>query len=291
MMAYQATRITPARVVKRILFEGKLYFAMGRFRTVRRGYSALRRLQQTVSPPPALNGATPSESLFPGHSKSKVVEVLRRDGIYTGLNLPDALTEEIAGFARSAPLSRWAEQETFTYGDVNNGRLPNGEPVVVGSIQDPEACPAVTRVKNDPMLRQFVAAYLGYVPQRSRVVCFWNFASNLTEEERKKVHQANNFHYDVDGYNFLYVQFFMTDVDEGAGLHIIIKGSHRDKPMHLLLSSVKQSDEAIHGYYGAQNETIIKGKAGFGFIEDTSSFHKAVPPTTRDRLLLQFVYY
>ena len=30
---------------------------------------------------------------------------------------------------------------------------------------------------------------------------------------------------------------------------------------------------------------------GFGFIEDTSSFHKATPPKTRDRLLLQFVYY
>ena len=290
-MAYQATRITPARVAKRIFLEGKLYFAMGRFHTVRRGYSALRRLQQTVAPPPPLVSGIPTESLFAEHSKAKVVDTLRRDGIYLGLDLPPAMVEEIVGFARTAPLTRWAEQETFTYGDVKNGRLPSGLPVVVGSVHKPEACPAVPRIQQDPLLRQFVAAYLGYVPQRFRVVLFWNFASNLTEEERKTVHQANNFHYDVDGYNFLYVQFFMTDVDEGSGPHIIIKGSHRNKPMHLLLSSVKQPDEAIHAYYGAQNETMIKGNAGMGFIEDTSSFHKAVVPTHRDRLLLQFVYY
>jgi hypothetical protein len=290
-MAYQATRITPARVAKRIFLEGKLYFAMGRFHTVRRGYSALRRLQQTVSPPPTLNGTAPAETLFSGHSRAKVLETLRRDGIYPGLQLPPAAIEEIVGFARSTPLTRWAEAETFTYGEVGNGRLPGGQPVVVGSVHEPEACPTVTRIKNDPVLRELVSAYLGYIPQRSRVVLFWNFASNLTEEERKTVHQANNYHYDVDGYNFLYVQFFMTEVDEGSGPHIIIKGSHRKKPMHLLLSSVKQPDEAIHAYYGAQSETTIMGKAGTGFIEDTSSFHKAMAPTARDRLLLQFVYY
>lgn len=290
-MAYQATRITPGRVVRRIFVEGKLYFAMGRFRTVRRGYSALRRLQQTIVPPPRLNGAAPGESLFAGHSRAEILKTLRRDGIYTGLRLPPAMVEEIVAFARTAPLTRWAEQEAFVYTDVKDGRLPGGEPVVVGSVHDPEACSAVVRIKNDPLLREFVSAYLGYVPQRSRVVLFWNFASTLTEEERARVHQANNYHYDVDGFNFLYVQFFMTDVDEQSGLHIIIKGSHRKKPLHLLLSSVKQPDEAIHAYYGAQNETIIQGKAGFGFIEDTSSFHKAVAPKSRDRLLLQFVYY
>ncbi|MBX6320718.1 MAG: hypothetical protein IRY94_02715 [Rhodospirillaceae bacterium] len=289
-MAYQATRITPGRVVRRIFIEGKLYFAMGRFRTVRRGYSVLRRLQQTFVPPAAGTGLT-AESLFSGHVKAEVLERLRRDGIYVGLQLPPAMVEEVVTFARAAPLTRWAEEESFLYGDVRDGRLPNGEPVVVGSVRDPEACPTVARIKNDPLLREFVSAYLGYVPQRSRVVLFWNFASNLSEAERSKVHQANNYHYDVDGFNFLYVQFFMTDVDEGSGLHIIIKGSHRKKPMHLLLSSVKQPDEAIHAYYGVENECIIQGKAGFGFIEDTSSFHKAQAPTKRDRLLLQFVYY
>jgi hypothetical protein len=290
-MAYEAKRISPARVARRIFVEGKLYFAMGRFRTVRRGYSALRRLQQTVAPPPPLNGSTPAESIFGGHSKARILDTLQREGIYTGLQLPPAYVDEIVAFARTTPLTRWAEEENFTYGDVTKGRLGNGQPVVVGSVKDPEACPLVTRIKQDPGLREFVSTYLGYVPQRSRVVLFWNFASELTEEERKTVHQANNYHYDVDGYNFLYVQFFMTDVDAGAGQHIIMKGSHRDKPMHLLLSSVKQSDEAIHGYYGTKNETVIEGAAGFGFIEDTSSFHKATPPKTRDRLLLQFVYY
>jgi hypothetical protein len=289
-VAYQPTRVSPLRVVKRILLEGKLYFAMGRFRTVRRGYSAWRHLRQSFAPPRPLNGTAADGTLFPGHDKRTIVDTLRRDGIYVGLQVPQPLVEEVVAFASSTTLTRWAEEESFTYADVKDGRLPSGEPVVVGSVRDPEACPAVVRIKDDPKLREFVAAYLGYVPQHVRVVLFWNFASNLTAEERRKVHQANNYHYDVDGYNWLYTQFFMTDVDASAGQHIIIKGSHRDKPLHLLLSSVKQPDEAIHAYYGAQNESVIEGKAGLGFIEDTSSFHKATEPRSRDRLLLQYVF-
>jgi hypothetical protein len=289
-VAYQPTRISPARVAKRILFEGKLYFAMGRFRTVRRGYSTWRQLRQSLVPALPVNGAPAVPSLFAGHDKGTIVETLRRDGIYVGLQLPQAVVDEVVSFARTTPLTRWAEEDSFCYGDVTDGRLPSGEAVVVGSVREPELCPAVTRIKNDPKLREYVAAYLGYVPQQVRVVLFWNFASNLTAEERQRVHQANNYHYDVDGYNWLYTQFFMTDVDADAGQHIIIKGSHRKKPLHLLFSSVKQPDEAIHAWYGAHNESVIEGKAGLGFIEDTSSFHKATEPRKRDRLLLQFVF-
>lgn len=294
-MAYQPTRPSPVRVVKRIVLEGKLYFAMGRFRTVRRSYSAWRHLRQSLSPARPANGAAAGgvpagASLFAGHDRRTIVDTLRRDGIYVGLQLPPAVVDEVVGFARTAPLTRWAEEDSFTYADVKDGRLPSGEAVVVGSVREPEACPAVVRIKNDPKLREYVSAYLGYVPQQVRVVLFWNFASNLTAEERSKVHQANNYHYDVDGYNWLYTQFFMTDVDASAGQHIIIKGSHRDKPLHLLFSSVKQPDKAIHDYYGAENESVIEGKAGLGFIEDTSSFHKATEPRSRDRLLLQYVF-
>lgn len=289
-MAYQPARVSPARVVRRIFLEGKLYFAMGRFRTVRRSYSAWRHVRQHLSPPQQVNGVAAGPSLFAAHDKRTIVDTLRRDGIYVGLQLPPAIIDEVVSFARTAPLTRWAEEDSFTYADVTNGRLPSGDAVVVGSVRDPEACPAVLRVKNDPKLREFVSAYLGYVPQQVRVVLFWNFASTLTPEERAKVHQANNYHYDVDGYNWLYTQFFMTDVDADSGPHIIIKGSHRDKPLHLLFSSVKQPDSAIHGYYGANRETVIEGPAGLGFIEDTSSFHKAVEPRKRDRLLLQYVF-
>jgi hypothetical protein len=289
-VAYQPTRISPVRVVKRILVEGKLYFAMGRFRTVRRSYSAWRHLRQNIAPAALANGAAAGPSLFSGHDTRTIADTLRRDGIYVGLQLPPAVVEEVVGFARSTRLTRWAEEDSFTYADVKDGRLPGGQAVVVGSVREPEACPAVVRIKNDPKLREYVAACLGYVPQRVRVVLFWNFASKLTPEERAKVHQANNYHYDVDGYNWLYTQFFMTDVDADAGQHIIIKGSHKDKPLHLLFSSVKQPDEAIHAYYGAQNESVIEGKAGLGFIEDTSSFHKATEPRSRDRLLLQYVF-
>ena len=62
---------------------------------------------------------------------------------------------------------------------------------------------------------------------------------------------------------------------------------------------VVQAEDGIHGLevLAAESPQVIVTDInmprmdGFGFIEDTTSFHKAVAPRTRDRLLLQFVYF
>jgi hypothetical protein len=61
-------------------------------------------------------------------------------------------------------------------------------------------------------------------------------------------------------------------------------------PMSMLFSSVRQTDEAILERFGRERAFQLTGKAGLGFVEDTTCFHKALPPKAADRLLLQLVY-
>jgi hypothetical protein len=55
----------------------------------------------------------------------------------------------------------------------------------------------------------------------------------------------------------------------------------------MLLHTANQPDEAVLDYFGREAEVIIEGAAGCGFLEDASCYHKALPPKTYERLMLQ----
>jgi hypothetical protein len=60
--------------------------------------------------------------------------------------------------------------------------------------------------------------------------------------------------------------------------------------MHHALAGCIRDDPAVDAYYGAGRAVIVRGPAGFGFFEDPYCFHKALVPTTHDRLMLQIRY-
>lgn len=64
----------------------------------------------------------------------------------------------------------------------------------------------------------------------------------------------------------------------------------KKKLAHILSFFRRRSDQGIVEDYGAENVVPICGPAGFGFVEDTFCFHKATPPTRRDRLMLQIQF-
>lgn len=106
---------------------------------------------------------------------------------------------------------------------------------------------------------------------------------------RESLNQTVMFHYDVHALNFLYIFFYLTDCDRFSGAHEMIPGSHRKKSLRLLMSSARKSDDEIYRLYPACN-LIIEGEKGFGFIEDTSCFHRALPPLKEERITLQIRY-
>ncbi|QPF86551.1 hypothetical protein IC762_09835 [Bradyrhizobium genosp. L] len=267
--------------------KGDLEYALGRFKTVRVAYGAMRRV---IDPPaPILAEDDMRRTLFPGSDVGEIVRTIRQEAVFVGLTLPADTVAEIDAFGRSEPLFAGYDPNgpTFRYGDVVRGKAPDGRAVPIGGIRNPARCPAIQAVIDDPMLRAIVRGYLGHEPHRIMTILDWSFASDFSDEERRRLrHHVIDYHYDVGGYNFLYASFYITPTDRNSGAHRMMKRSHDRKPMRMLLGSAVASETTVRQLYGIENEITIEGPAGMGFVQDTSCYHRATPPTHGDRLML-----
>lgn len=271
------------RTIARRLANGDIQYALGRFLVVRRAYGRFRRLTDGPLPAPRVS------PLFPHADIQSSVRAIAEEAVFVGLNLPPDIVREIDAFARSEPLHANYDPggPTFRYADVRRGKAPDGRSVPIGGIREPSRCPAVQAIVDDPLLRSIVARYLGHEPRRIVTILDWSFASDFTDEERRKLrHHVIDYHYDVGGLNFVYASFYITDTDRHSGAHVMMRRSYNDKPLRMLLRSAVASQEDVHKRYGVDNELIIEGPAGTGFVQDTSCYHRATPPTAGDRLML-----
>ncbi len=267
---------------------GDLAYALGRFKTVRSAYSSVRQLTASFGNT-AVHDADGQATLFPGTDVSRVVQTIREEAVFIGLRLPPATVAEIETFARTEPLHAIYDPDgpTFKYSDVVRGRCADGRSMPVGGISNPMRCPAVREVANDPVLRKIVRQYLGHEPRQILAILHWSFASDIADEERRNLkHIVIDYHYDVGGFNFVYASFYITDTDRNSGAHVMMKRSHNRKPLRMLLGSATASEADVRQQFGIENEIMIEGPAGLGFVQDTSCYHRATPPTQRDRLML-----
>ncbi len=119
----------------------------------------------------------------------------------------------------------------------------------------------------------------------------WSFVATASDRYRDANWHTVTFHYDVQDLDILYVIFYLTDTDRNSGAHELITGSHDAKSMKFLLSSARRDDVSLRAHYkNGRAFQIIEGKAGSGFIEDTSCFHRARIPVSAPRLALQLRY-
>ncbi|CDM61643.1 hypothetical protein LPU83_pLPU83d_0272 (plasmid) [Rhizobium favelukesii] len=277
-----------ASIARRIK-QKNLAYILGRFRTVRVAYSSGRGAVEFLRPPRKSMGKWLMPTLFGDAKIADIVQTIRDEAVFVGLNLPGHIVDEIKTFALSEPLHAIYDPKgpTFRYSDVSGGVAADGRPMPIGGVSDPARCPAVQKVINDPVLRSIVRKYLGHEPRKITTILDWSFASSMSDEERRRLkHGVIDYHYDVEGYNFVYASFYITDTDRYSGAHVMMKRSHKRKPLRMLLGSARASQEAVYRQYGQENEITIEGPAGTGFVQDTSCFHRASPPTLGDRLML-----
>jgi hypothetical protein len=215
------------------------------------------------------------------------VRSLHADGVALGFDLPARIVAEIREYAERLPCRRSGDRRQFALSQVTRGRLPDGKPVVLGMVDNPQACPGIGRLCADPILLAVASQYLGYRAQHVEPRLYWSFVCSVAREDRLAQWQTVDYHFDVDGYSFMYANFYITAVDRNSGAHAYIRGSHKRKPWWMLLHSANQTDEAVFDYFGKEREVLVEGAAGYGFLEDASCYHKAVPPKTRERLMLQ----
>ena len=115
-------------------------------------------------------------------------------------------------------------------------------------------------------------------------------ASRTILVTRRAASQIIDWHYDVDGMNFGYANFYVSDTTALTGAHVLIEGSSRRKKLRSLLGGARLSNHEAFGIYDRDCERTIVGPAGSGFLEDASCYHKALARRAGDRLMLQLRY-
>jgi hypothetical protein len=260
-------------------------YALGRFHIVRKIYSAQARVTVGIAP------QSPADSLFPDVDVEAAVTAIRRDAVYLPVRLPLNCVAELYELALRSPLRAKTTQKEFLYADVKDARLPNGDRVAMGHVVGAENHFGAQLIAHDPKVIAVISRYLKYTPQRRDVRLYWSFAGSLTDELRRAADQTIQFHFDVHGYNFAYAAYYLTDTDRTNGAHVMVAGSHRDKPAVWLFGSANQTDKTIIAHYGPDRIVCIEGQSGMGFWQDSSCYHKALPPQKNDRLMFQVRYY
>ena len=272
-------------------------YVLGRFATVRDVYSGLNGLKDILVPRTPLRigelykAATSTLDVArSGHvltSKSAVEQTreMRRDAFSLGPRLDGSAVAGLQDQARTLPL-HFNDNVVGTYATLSGSR----HSLAIATVQNSSQLATVRAIAGDEYLYQAAKQFLGYRPRQVSSWVFWSLANQLSAAQRRAAYQTIDYHYDIDGFNFMYANFYLLDTTARNGAHALIAGSSRRKRLGHLLGIARISDADAWETYGRDAERMIEGPAGFGFLEDASCYHKALPPESGDRLMLQLRY-
>jgi len=157
---------------------------------------------------------------------------------------------------------------------------PHGVRVADYHLREVIACPHILSLANSTPLLGLAARYLTCKPSISALGLRWSFPV-----PGGSVLQA--FHRDSEDWRYLKILVYLSDVDDGAGPHVYLHGSHLTKaPMRLRF----YSDAEILARHRAEDLLIATGARGFCFAVDTAGIHKGAAPLQQPRLMLQIQY-
>jgi hypothetical protein len=281
-------------------------FAKNNRNVTRRQWSSLRRLHARTNGrssqiltkligwiyrPPRLTPQITSQVLNVTMTKSEVEEICDEISEGSCATLPCTLSPEhcndLIAYAKMQPATPQIPIEGMeghhTLYDPDNIRAP----VYNWFSQQVGEHPVFQSISTDPLLYAIAARYLNCKPLLYSALMWVSPISsgqNLSEA-------AQMFHFDFDGTKFLKFFFYLNDVGEHDGPHVMIPGSHWPDKLgrNLRAYDGRFTDAEIYSLYPEAARTIA-GKCGTIFAEDTSCWHKGEPPTGKERWLLQICY-
>jgi len=233
------------------------------------------------------------ESLFAGVDRAAFVRDLREQGIAFGLKLPRDIVDEIRAWADANPsFADRLPERGVRPGGLATAQQQLGKPILLTQYFNARSeCPAVARLARDPALQWIAASYLRSAPTFVGSNLWWTYPVDALPEDRDQ--HAHLFHRDVDDFSFFKFFFYLTDVAEGEGAHVLVRGSHRRPPARSFADRWnlrRYSDTEVQATYDAHDVLEITGDSGTGFAENTLCIHKGRTPATSARLLLQLQY-
>jgi hypothetical protein len=232
----------------------------------------------------------PQPSLFGPLDASEVADGLRRDGIFTGLQLPEEIHREISNFAATTPcFGNFNRSLEFIAPQHDEAEATFGRSLLSGHFFERSLdSPGVLSIQNDPLLIDVAKHYLGTRAQLITTRVWWSFPTTAASEADRRLASLDKFHFDLDDWRMLKFFFNLVDVDEATGPHIFVKGSHnRRMAKHQYTLLVGHPADEVLDYYGPEKAVTLTGPAGSGFVEDPFGFHMGTVPTAKPRLMME----
>jgi hypothetical protein len=220
----------------------------------------------------------------------EVVARLQRDGVCSGFRLAEGAIEEISEFAKEAVcFADRDESKPFYISNYTEACAQYGKAILVGQYFNTMTdCVAIERIAESEVLRYIADQYIGVQSTLLGVNLWWTFVSEPSREDLNR--HAHQFHYDIDDIKFVKFFFYLTDVSDEDGPHVMVVGSHHDDAFERpLFRSPRLSDEWVTEHFRERIMTIV-GSKGSGVAEDTYVLHKGTVPRSSSRLMLQVEY-
>jgi hypothetical protein len=165
---------------------------------------------------------------------------------------------------------------------ITEDNIPLGHGRYMWLMSELVRVPAVRRLLSDGTLYRLAQDYIGCTPILTSVTLWLETASAA------KV-GSQTYHYDNDGPSFLKFFIYLNDINDEAGAHVYIQGTHRHrKPQQFDHAGFYDRGDLLR-FFGSENEIVFTGSAGMILAEDTAGFHKGTKPA-HYRLLVQLQY-
>ena len=278
------------RNLKRYFSFNFLLYILGRFVAIRFFYKNFQIIKKKFTK--SLIQKTNTNYLELDLNNKLIINKLKKEGFYDGLKLNDIILSKLINLSNKSELISTLDRKRFNnFQDVDNFNNQNDKPYCLLNLTNPELNKVAEEVSRDQILLDIVNKYLGNINKIDTKIQ-WSPVCNASDEWRHKNEQTVAFHYDVHHLNFVYIFFYLSECNKNSGAHQLISGSHLNKKFFKhLIGSARQTKESLEKDYSKNDFIIIEGKAGHGFIEDTSCYHRALIPMNNPRLALQFRYY
>jgi hypothetical protein len=227
---------------------------------------------------------TAGHSLFTALSVPDVVEAIEEKGFAQGIRLPDPCLRDILDFCIQVSF-RPDRDPNLVRIEMTDEANPRSDSCY-RCVDPHRQCETIERIVQDPAIVEVARRFLGSEPVLLGSRIWWSYPCRASDGSMPYVAEFG-FHYDIDDFKFLKLFFYLNNVDEEHGPHVIIEGTHSRKNFFEKTHRRLRDEEATARYPGRIR--VITGERGTGFFEDTLCYHKGTNPGKR-RLILQIEY-